>query len=175
MNLFKLMPAGLLLFASTGNAFAQPAILHPELTTWTARATSELPGTAYSDEDKTGLKAIFTSIHNDLVAQIEAEAAEAAIASGEYLRGDLAAVSLMKLTRSTVVSSDVSSEDLWYSFLLLKMRRMTQQIMGEASPHFLTADNIAYKKLREIMLEFKTRNLSLPGVNIKKSMNIERL
>ncbi len=170
MTIFKKILCFIFVISSSVNAFAQTTPNHPELSKWLEVS----PATPYTEEDKAALKTVYTSIHDDLVTQIEAEASALSLLAGTYLRGDKAAVALMTYTLTIKVDAGVASEDLWYSFLLLKMRRLTQQVMGAAAPHYLTADNLAYKKLREIMAELTTRGINLPGVNIKKSMNIER-
>ena len=77
---------------------------------------------------------------------------------------------LQNISEALTVSEDRASEDLWYDFLKLKKRRLWQQKAANIS----RADQVAYYKMREIILALQARDLRLPGVNIIKSMNAER-
>lgn len=151
-----------------------PTPTHADLHVWVERAVKDQASDPFSVDDVAALRQFYTNVHADMISQIEAESTQATLTPPNYLRGDLASVALMKITHAVVVDATVSAEDLWYTFIVLKMRRIYQQVMGSDSAHYLTADNVAYKKLLEIRTELKGRGLHLPGVNIIKSMNIVR-
>ena len=177
MKTLKILPVAFLAVMSAFSAFAQDQATsapHLDLHSWVERAVKDQVSDPFTADDLAALKQIYTTVHAGMISQIEAEAAQASLPPPNYLHGDLASVSLMRITRSVLVDATVSAEDLWFTFLSLKMRRIYQQVMGSDSAHYLTADNIAYKKLLEIRTELKSRGLHLPGVNIIKSMNTVR-
>ena len=170
---FRALPALACSFFAI-SSLAQTAAIHPELSGWTSRGLNAPAADPFTADDLSQLRVIYTQILNEMVTQIENEVQMAKVSELEYMHGDLIAVKLIGIAQAIEVSPSIVSEDLWYSFTALKMRRITQQMSGESSAHYLTADVAAYKKLRLIMSELQSRGLLLPGVNIKKSVNMER-